>query len=185
VWDRWNALAPEEQAAGSVESDAKLVAAFEALTPDQHDRIAINPGFLPEPLPLASFAGMRLSEVANHTWDVRVATDPAATLAAGSAPVLAEQLAGGLSFLLGFIAKSEAVREPAVVEISGTPYRIVLADGVRFDTEPAPATATFTGSLESVLRLMSGRLTARYTPADVEVSGNVTLDELRTVFPGF
>ncbi|MFD0522938.1 maleylpyruvate isomerase N-terminal domain-containing protein [Paractinoplanes durhamensis] len=51
VWDRWNALSPEDQAAGSVESNATLVAALEALTPEQHESVQINPGFLPQAIP--------------------------------------------------------------------------------------------------------------------------------------
>ncbi|GAB2587528.1 hypothetical protein Aab01nite_50040 [Paractinoplanes abujensis] len=185
VWDRWNALSPEEQAAGWRESDETYVAAFESLTPEQQESVTVNPGFLPEAIPLASFAGMRLNEVANHTWDIRAGLDPAAALRPESAELVAEHLSGGLAFLIGFIAKLDLVGEPAVVEISGTPYRIVLGDEARLTTDPATATATFTGPLEASQRLLTGRLGPRYTPAGVGVSGNVTLDQLRTTFPGF
>lgn len=185
VWDRWNAMSPEAQAAGSVESNAALVAALEALTPEQHETIAINPGFLPRPIPLASYAGMRLSEVVHHGWDIRVAEDPAAALTDGSAALLAEHLGGGLSFFLGFIARPEAIREPAVVAIGETPYRIVLDDRAHFTADPATPTATFAGPLESALRLLVGRLSPQHTPAAAGVTGNVTLDDLREVFPGF
>jgi hypothetical protein len=77
------------------------------------------------------------------------------------------------------------VREHAVVEISKTPYRIVLDDKARLTTEALPTTATFAGPLESAVRLLYGRLTPKHTPAGVEVTGNVTLDELRAAFPGF
>lgn len=185
VWDRWNALSPEAQASGWQTSDAALVAEFESVSPDRYDSIAINPGFLPEPIPLAAYAGMRLSEVAHHSWDIRVAADPAAGLLTESAELLAEHLTTGLSFFLGFIAKPEAVSEPAVVEIRDTPYRIVLGERAEFTTEAATPTATFNGPLEAALRLLVGRLGARHTPAGVEVTGNVTLDDLRAVFPGF
>src|SRR3954470_2744052 len=33
VWDRWNAMAPQDQAAGFLEHDERLVASLEALTP--------------------------------------------------------------------------------------------------------------------------------------------------------
>jgi uncharacterized protein (TIGR03083 family) len=184
VWDRWNALAPRDQAAAWVRSDAALVTALEAVPEEGHDT-KIKIGFLPEPLPLASFAAMRLSEVVQHGWDVRAGLDPAATLAEPSAALVAEHLSDGLSFLLGFIGKPAAVREPAVIDISGTPYRIVVDDGIRLTTEAGPVTATFAGPLESAVRLLAGRLTPKHTPAGVEVTGNVTLDELRAVFPGF
>ncbi|MFG1994415.1 maleylpyruvate isomerase family mycothiol-dependent enzyme [Actinoplanes sp. NPDC048988] len=185
VWDRWNALTPEAQATGAIESNATLVAAFEALTPEQHDKLTINLGFLPQPIPLASFAAMRLTEVVHHDWDVRVAADPTAALADAPAALLAEHLAGGLSFFLGFIAKTDAVTTPAVIEISTTPYRIVLNDGAHFTTDETPATATFEGPLEAAMRLLVGRLTPPHTPTAVKVTGNITLDDLRAVFPGF
>jgi len=185
VWDRWNAMSPEAQAAGAVESDATLVAALEAVTPEQHESLSINPGFLPQPVPFATYAGLRLSETVHHGWDIRVGSDPAAALSAESAALLAEHLSGGLSFFLSFIAQREAISEPAVVEIDGTPYRIVLDDRAHFTTDAATATATFTGPLESALRLIVGRLTPAHTPAGVEVTGNVTLDGLRAVFQGF
>jgi uncharacterized protein (TIGR03083 family) len=185
VWDRWNALSPADQAAGLLESDTALVTALEAVPENRHDDLKVKLGFLPEPLPLASFAAMRLSEVAQHGWDVRVGVDPAATLAEPSAQLLAEHLSDGIAFILGFIGKPATVREHTVLEISKTPYRIVLDDGARLTTEGLPVTATFAGPLESAVRLVYGRLTPQYTPAGVEVTGNVTLDELRAAFPGF
>ncbi|MEV6302671.1 maleylpyruvate isomerase family mycothiol-dependent enzyme [Actinoplanes sp. NPDC051861] len=184
VWDRWNAASPQDQATGSVASNEALVAALESVPEDRHDDLRVRT-FLPEPVSFASFAALRLSEVAQHTWDVRAGLDPAATVASGSAEVLAEHLTGGLGFLLGFIGKPKEAGEPAVVEISGTPYRIVIDDSVRLTAEALPATATFTGSLEAALRLLYGRLTPEHTAADIEVTGNITLDELRAVFPGF
>ncbi|WP_433796238.1 maleylpyruvate isomerase family mycothiol-dependent enzyme [Actinoplanes sp. CA-252034] len=184
VWDRWNALAPQEQASGSITANEELVTGLESVPEERHEQLRVKT-FLPEPVPLALFAAVRLSEVAQHTWDVRVGVDPAATLAGESAEILAEHLAGGLGFLLGFIGKPKEAPEPAVVEISGTPYRLVIDESVRFTTDALPATATFTGSLESVLRLLYGRLAPAHTPAGTDVTGNISLDELRAVFPGF
>ena len=185
VWDRWDALPPADQAAGFLRANAELVAALEELSPAQHESVTVKLGFLPEPLPIAAFAGMRLSEVAQHSWDVRAGLDPAAPLAEASAEVLAEQFAGHLSFLLGFVAKPDTVGELTVIAIDATPYGIVLDGQARFSAEPPAPTATFTGPLESAVRLLAGRLTPRYTPAGVDVTGNISLDELRRVFPGF
>jgi uncharacterized protein (TIGR03083 family) len=184
VWDRWNALSPQEQATGSIASDQALVNGLESVPEDRHEDLRVKT-FLPEPVPFASFTALRLSEVAPHSWDVRAGLDPAATLDDGSTEVLAEHLAGGLGFLLGFIGKAKEAPEHAVIEISGTPYRIVVDESVRFTTDALPATATFTGSLESALRLLYGRLSPAYTPAGTEVTGNISLDDLRAVFPGF
>lgn len=185
VWDRWNALSPQDQADGWIRSDTALVTALEAVPEERHEDLKVDLGFLPAPVPLASFAAMRLSEAVMHGWDVRVGVDPAAALAESAAELLAEQLSGGVSFLVGFLGKPPVLSDPAVVEISGTPYRIVIDEGTRLTTEALPATATFAGPLESALRLLYGRLTSKHTPAGVEVTGNVTLDELRVVFPGF
>ncbi|MBO3738719.1 maleylpyruvate isomerase family mycothiol-dependent enzyme [Actinoplanes flavus] len=184
VWDRWNALGPREQATGSLTANQALVTGLESVPEDRHEELRVRT-FLPDPVPFASFTALRLSEVAHHTWDVRAGLDPAATLADGSAEVLAEHLSGGLAFLLGFIARPKEAPDHAVVEISGTAYRLVVDDAARLTTEPLPATATFTGSLESVLRLLYGRLAPEHTPAGTTVTGNITLDRLRAVFPGF
>lgn len=66
------------------------------------------------------------------------------------------------AFLLGFSAKADAVAEQVVVALDG--YELVIDDAVR---------------------LLSGRLKPEYTPSGVAVTGNVTLDELRAVFPGY
>jgi uncharacterized protein (TIGR03083 family) len=184
VWDRWNALDPRSHAAGYLESDAALLELLEALTPAQRDELRIKT-FLPDPMPLEGMLGMRLSEVAQHTWDVNVAFDPAATLDDGAAPLLLEHYTTGLGFLLGFTGKAGALSEPAVVEIAGSDLALVIADNVQLTSQGPAPTATLTAAPESVIRLMGGRLTPSYTPASVGVTGNVTLDELRAVFPGY
>jgi uncharacterized protein (TIGR03083 family) len=185
VWDRWNALSPREQASGFLDSDAALLDTVEGLTPDQRENLEVKLGFLPAPLPLASVAGMRLHEVAQHAWDVRVGLDPAATLDAGSADVLLEHFTGGLGFLLGFLGKAEHLSQPARVRIEGTDVVLAIDGTVSLSTPATGATAALSGGPEAAIRLLGGRLTAMYTPAGVEVTGNVTLDDLRRVFPGF
>lgn len=184
VWDRWNAMSLREQATNFLDHDGRLVAAYENLTSEQLTA-QVDLGFLPEPLPLASFAGMRLSEAAQHSWDVRVAFDPSAAIPADVAAVLAEHLAGALGFLVGFIGKAGALAEPAVVDIEGSGYGLVVTDTVVVVTEPADPTATFIGPLESAIRLVGGRLRPANTPERVKVTGAVTLDDLRRVFPGY
>jgi uncharacterized protein (TIGR03083 family) len=185
VWDRWNALSPVDQAAGCLEQNAALITGLEAMSPEQRGTLQVRLRFLPAPLPLASFAGMRLTESVLHGWDVRVALDPAAELAADAALLVAEQLSGGLSFMSGFIGKADAVSTPAVVEVQGSGFGFVIKDGVSLTSEVSDPTATFVGPLAAAIRLVGGRLTAKYTPDGVHVIGNVTLDDLRQVFPGY
>jgi uncharacterized protein (TIGR03083 family) len=185
VWDRWDAMSPADQRAAFLEHDEVLVGALESLTPEQHENLQVPIGFLPAPLSVASFAGFRLGEVAHHSWDVRVAVDPEAGLTDISTAVLPEHLSGDLGFMLGFLSKPDRVGEPVVLGLGESGYSLVVDDSVSLAPAGAVATATITGPPEAALRLVTGRLKPEYTPADVTVSGNVTLDELRTVFPGF
>jgi uncharacterized protein (TIGR03083 family) len=183
VWDRWNAMSPDDQASGFLDADATLVEALEGLTAEQRETLQIKLGFLPQPLDVATIAGMRLNEVALHGWDVRVAVDAAATLGDAPASVLAEQFAGSMGFLLGFIGKADALPHATTVDADG--FGLVISDAVSLTPKAKNATATFEGPLEAFVRLIGGRLTEGFTPEAVSVVGDVTLDDLRRVFPGF
>jgi uncharacterized protein (TIGR03083 family) len=184
VWDRWNAASPEEQASWFLEHDERLIQTFEALTPEQRETLTVEIGFLPEPASLSLAVGMRLNEVAAHAWDVRVGLDAEAGIDAESADLVAEHFTGDLGFLLGFAGKADELAGKAVVAIDG--YGLVIEHGVRMlQGAPEEVTATFSGPLEAAVRLLSGRLKQEHTPSGVEVTGNVSLDDLRKVFPGY
>lgn len=187
VWDRWNALSPQQQSAGFLTADEELLTTLEALSSDTRQALHIDLGFLPAPVPLATLAGMRLNEAAQHSWDVRVSTDPAAAIATDTATVLADHFAGDLGFLLGFSSKPDALANAAVVDIESSGFTLAVADTVTLTTAASQPTAVFSGPLEAFIRLLGGRLTPRHTAddVDVEVTGNVTLDDLRRVFPGY
>ena len=119
VWDRWDAQSAREHVEGFVVHDAALVQALESLDAQQRESLQLSVGFLPFPLSVAGFAGMRLSEVAQHSWDVRVALDPDAGIAEESAQTVFEQYSTGLGFLLGFVGKADQLAEPATVDIHG------------------------------------------------------------------
>ena len=185
VWDRLNALTPRDQAAGFLVADEEVIRALEALTAEQSRTLRIEVGFMPAPLTLATYTGMRLNETAQHSWDVRVALDPGAAISGQTAALLAEHFATDLSFLLGFIGKADALGHPALVDLLGSGFALDIADSVSVTTSALRPTATFTGPLEAAVRLIAGRLTTKHTPDDVEVTGNITLDDLRRVFPGY
>lgn len=191
VWARWDAKSPQQQAAAFLESDAALVEAFEAMGPEQRDGLLVDVGFLPAPLSLGGFAGMRLGEAAQHAWDVRVGLDPTATLDSEAAGVMCQHWSGELAPLLGFTGKADTLDEPARLQVGSTPWVLSIEDAVRLApssgaSEAAEqATATFTGELEALARLVAGRLGPSYTPPGTEVTGNVTLNDLRRVFPGY
>ena len=182
IWARWDASAPRAQAEGFLEHNARWLETVEALTPEQRSSLTVDLGFLPEPVPLLTAVGMRLSEVANHSWDVRVAFDPDAGVDAGSAAVLVDLLAGPVGFLLSFVAKPAELASPVSVAVPGA--GLVIDDAVTVVDHLESPSATFDGTAEAFVRLVSGRLKAPYDK-DVTVEGSVTLDDLRRVFPGF
>ena len=185
VWDRWNAMSPDQKRAGYLAHSAALVSAFEALDEQQRNSLEIGVFYMPAPLPVATFAGLRLNESALHGWDVRVGVDPDAELHARSADLLAELLSDQISFMLAFIAKPDRIEQPVVLEIAGSSLAISVTDTVTIGTPTAPATAIFTGPIAAAIRLIEGRLGPDHTPPGVQVTGNATLAELREAFPGF
>jgi hypothetical protein len=117
-----------------------------------------------------------------HSWDVRAGVDPAAGLRGEAAELLAQHLTETLTFMLGFVGKAESV-DTARVAVGD--YTIVIEDAVRLVKGGLEPTAWFEGPFEAAVRLMAGRLGPDHTPPGVAVTGNVTLDDLRRVFPGY
>ena len=182
IWARWDAASPAEQASGFVEHNQRWLDAVDALTPEQRASLSVDLGFLPAPVPLLTVLGMRLNEVANHAWDVRVALDPKAEVNADSAAVLVDLLTGPLGFMLDWLAKPAALSEPATVAVPGA--GLVIKDAVSVVSELASPSATFHGPAGAFVRLVSGRLKEPYLNG-VTVEGNASLDDLHRVFPGF
>ncbi|GHG02580.1 MULTISPECIES: maleylpyruvate isomerase family mycothiol-dependent enzyme [Amycolatopsis] len=182
IWARWDAATPRAQAEGFLEHNGRWLETVEALTPEQRASLTVDLGFLPEPVPLVTALGMRLSEVANHSWDVRVAFDSGAGVDADSAAVLVELLTGPVGFMLSFLAKPAELADPVSVAVPGA--GLVIDDAVTVVDHLEAPSATFTGPAEAFIRLVTGRLKAPYDK-EVTVEGSVTLDDLRRVFPGF
>ena len=89
--------------------------------------------------------------------------------------------------MLGFIGKADALGEPALVTL-GDLERVALGHRLgraRAHRRRQRPRATLAGPPDAVARLIAGRLTPRWTPEAVTVSGNVDLDDLRRVFPGY
>jgi uncharacterized protein (TIGR03083 family) len=185
VWDRWNARSPRAQAEGFVDADEHLLAVCEALDADTRQTLVIQLGFLPFPLPLAAVLGMRLNEAAQHRWDVEVAFDPGAAVAGDASELVLEHFAGDIGFLLGFTGKADAVAGRAAITVAETGYGLLIEDTVTLTGSVPNPTGAFLGPIESAVRLLAGRLDAEHTPAAVSVTGELTLDDLRRVFPGY
>lgn len=184
VWDRWNAMTRREQADGFLELNENLTALLESLDDDQRVNLRIDLGFLPAPVDVTVFTRMRLSELSLHSWDIRSAFDPQATLDAGAVPELLKR-----SDNLGWISKPAALNgQYAVLRVSttepATEFTLHLSDPVSIDSDAA-SDGTLNLPAEAWVRLTAGRLDPARTPSSVELTGPVTLETLREVFPGY
>jgi uncharacterized protein (TIGR03083 family) len=190
VWDRWNAMSQREKAEGYLTWAEALVVAYEGLDADSRATLTVQLSFLPFPADVALLSGMRLNEVALHSWDVRVAFDPDATLGDEEAGVLLEQLRGPLGFLVGFTART-AVLDGREVNVNvraadqDEHFGLVLGESAAVADASGDPHAEIVADADAILRLISGRLREQHTPGSVVVTGDVTLDQLRQVFPGF
>jgi uncharacterized protein (TIGR03083 family) len=187
VWARWDAMSPAERAEAFVRADEALVRRYEGLDAPAREQLRIDLGFLPAPVDVAAAGGLRLSEFTHHTWDIKVAFDPAATLAPEGTELLIDQ--AGL--LIGFIGKADKLDgRPATIAVQTTsPQRsfgLDVRDAVALVAAPADPDGVLTAPAEWWLRLVSGRHAIEHTPATVRLTGGtITLDDLRGVFPGY
>jgi uncharacterized protein (TIGR03083 family) len=185
VWARWDAASRRERADWFLTADTALVTLYESIR--DRDDLRINMGFLPAPVDLATAGQFRLSEFTLHHWDVRVGFDPAATLAADATGLIIPLVAN----LARMIGKPEALGgKHADIKVTTTSPDLVfalrIADAVSVSPEiPDSPDGTLTLPAESWVRLATGRLKPRYTPASVSATGAADLDLLRQVFPAF
>jgi uncharacterized protein (TIGR03083 family) len=186
VWARWDAMSPQERVDGFRTADAALVERYEGLDAAARETLRIDLGFLPQPVDVAGAGRFRLNEFALHSWDVRAALDPAATVRPEAVPLLLDQV----GMLLGWVGKAGALDGRAAVLTVTTSepestFGLSIVDGVSLVDAPQSPDGTLRLPAEAWLRLASGRLRPGFTPDRVEVTGDVDLDTLRRVFPGY
>jgi len=186
VWSRWDAMSPDDRAEGFLRADTDLLARFDSLNGETRATLKVDLGFLPAPVDVATAARFRLNEFALHSWDVRVAFNPSATVRPETVPLLLDHV----GLLLGWTGRTAALggREVTVDVHLHDPDRgfgLRLADQVTVVDRPAAPDAVLMAPGEAWLRLATGRLGPAHTPADVAVTGVLDLDTLRAVFPGY
>jgi uncharacterized protein (TIGR03083 family) len=186
IWERWNALLPLDALAAFRQSDERLVAEFERLDAATLEDLRVDLGFLPEPIDVATMVTFRLSEHALHTWDVHVAFDHAAVLAPYMVPFLTEHMGRLAAWTARPAGRTGRVR----IETTEPEQHLLLelADGVSLGPDPDPAAeagTTLRLPTEALVRLAAGRLRPAHTPGSVAIDGELTLDDLRAVFPGY
>ena len=183
VWQRWDALSGPEQREAWFEADRRHRQLLDSLRPQQVESVRIP--YFAGLLSVPAYAGYRLSEQSVHAWDIDVALDPAATIPEAAVDLLWERLDLVASrFRDADVLKRLAPRQLAVeVADRGRIARLELGDELHLvPGKPADPAATVSGSAEALLRLVYGR----NRPEDgVTVTGDVTQEDLRSLFPGF
>jgi uncharacterized protein (TIGR03083 family) len=179
IWDVWNAKTADAMAADGLASDGALVSRIEGLAGDAEARYQVWSG----EVDIAGLAASRLFEHAVHTWDVVVAVSPGATLS----PDAVDIILPGLGLLVGFTGKPADFtgRVHVITTDPAGEYALVLGESSSlgpWDGGTAEATLHIPG--EAFVRLVYGRLDPANTPSTVVTDG-ISLDTLRTVFPGF
>jgi uncharacterized protein (TIGR03083 family) len=177
IWDTWNARSPVSQVTESVAANDAFVSRLEQLS--EAEQASFTIAMFGNELDLGGLLGMRLGEHALHTWDVVVALDPDATVAADAVDLLIDRVAWTAS-------RAGKPVEAGHFEIStSAPDRL-------FTLEVGPDVTLVGGAgsgadvalpSEAFLRLVYGRLDPDHTPDGVAETD--TLAKLRRVFPGF
>lgn len=182
IWDVWNARSPQEQAQRSLAVNEDMVSRLEALS--DGELASIRLALFGMTMDATGLLRMRLSEHALHTWDVAVALDTAARVAPDAVALLID----GLPQMMAWMGKQAAA--PAVIAVTTTePARTFTLDTGGVALTPGEGEAAADASLdltaEALLRLVYGRVDdSAQASGEVRATG-VSLDDLRTVFPGF
>jgi len=180
VWPRWDAMSAPEQRAAWREADAQHRALL-----DSTDAATVRVPYFAGLLSIPAYAGYRLSEQSVHGWDIEVALDPSATIPAAEVDLLWQRLDRVATRFRD--AETLARLKPGQVALELTDPRrtwcLDLGGELRIVAcEPGDPTATVWGSAEAVLRLVYGRNRAE---DGVTAAGAVTVDDLRSLFPGY
>jgi uncharacterized protein (TIGR03083 family) len=189
IWDRWNAMSPDDQAAAGLVADAQHVQMLDQLSDE--DLASISFSFFGMTLDAVGLIRLRLGEHALHTWDIAVMLDPAAEVAPDAANLLIDGVPTFLAPRLGKPADPPfrariTTTEPARDYLLSAAESVSMADWPGADEAHADgaAIAELTMPAEALLRLSYGRLDAGHTPASV-TADPADLDRLRAIFPGF
>ena len=183
VWQRWDALSGPAQREAWLEADHRHRRLLDSLTPQQVGSVRIP--YFAGLLSVPAYAGYRLSEQSVHAWDIEVVLDPAATVPAPEAGLLWERL----DLVAGRFHDADVLKRLApkqvAVELTDQDRIVRLELGAELHLAagaPANPAATVAGPAEALLRLVYGRSRPE---DDVTATGDVTLEDLRSLFPGF
>lgn len=191
---RWNAMAPEQQAAEMLASDRACVEDLERLDEQARRELRVprSEGVFYD---LTTQLSLELNEHALHAWDAAVTFDPGATLAPGSVPLLLDNLLEGPGWMVARMTRPRAAAAVAA-KLDGRPVLVRTSDperwiAIELDGEPRVRQVDpgrhpdLTIPAEALLRLCYGRLDPDHTPAGIRVESPLELDDLRATFNGY
>ena len=183
---RWECMSAVERRDGFLSADRRLVGRYESLDQATRANLRVDVGFLPTPVSVAVTTRIRLAELTYHAWDVKAWVEPTVTLAPLAVPLLFDVVGK----LIGRVARPEALggrRAALAVELTDLPgsYGLDLAETIGWTERPAQPDGVLLAPAEAWLRLVAGRLAPEHTPAGIEITGPISLDDLRRTFPGY
>ena len=186
VWARYDGAGRRERLEWFLAANEALTQSYESLSEETRATLKIEMSFLPAPVDVATAASGRLSEFALHSWDVRVGSDAAATIA----PEATRQLLPRTVLSGGFLGKPDALDGKraliAVTTTDATELALHLGEQISVSAgAPEQSDGTLTLPAEAWIRLLTGRLKPPYLPAEITMTGTTDLDLLRRVFPPF
>src|SRR5215472_13950506 len=154
VWDRWNAMSPDDQAAAALIADAQHIGMLEQLSDEELASISFS--FFGLKLDAVGLVRLRLGEHAVHTWDVAVALDPAAVVAPDAVHLLIDNVPAFAAPRLGK-PQGETFRARVKVSDPDRDYLLIVADAVSMADWPAAGLADAHAEIalpaEALLRL--------------------------------
>jgi uncharacterized protein (TIGR03083 family) len=183
VWQRWDALSGPAQREAWRAADARHLQVLDSLDAQRRDSVRVP--YFAGLLSVPAYAGYRLSEQSVHAWDIEVALDPRAAIPAPEVQLLWERL----DLVATRFRDADTLTRLGTRQLTVTltaPARTMLLDlGAElhlYPCEPAEPAGTVSGTAEAVLRLVYGR---NQDEDGVSVTGSVSLQDMRSLFPGF
>ena len=180
VWDEWDSKSPRAKAADGLAADDSFMRQLEELSPDDRSRVSVELG--PVTFDWKQVTEARLNEHLLHEWDVHVARDPSATLAADGVALVIDNLD-----LIGRYTAQPVAPDRTITVATTDPERsfaiTIETKHIDFAAIDPVGDPHLTMPAEAFIRLVYGRLDADHTPAGVK-GDHEALEQLRQVFPG-